>query len=401
MRALPCSVGIAAVAAAAVSGCAEEAPTGMFLADSAGVRIVQHQVGEPPRQLVTAAERALRRVGGYDAASGEEISEVFGRAALAGHHVFVADAMSHNIRRFDLDGDRSEVIGQQGEGPGEFLLPTVVGTLGADSVVVYDAQLRRVSILTGTGEYVRSFSVPPQVRPPFAGAGVLGDGSVVFTGAMGLRLEGRQRVAQDTVPVVALGPEGEFRSEFGAFPAKAYFEGPANHRPRALELAFSPGAPIVAGAAGVYVGSTDDFEVRRFDASGVLSSIIRIAIAKAPILASDRDSIMRWELSAASSEASEGVRALFGAMPIPAFKPPIQQLAVDPAGRLWVQVNSTEPILDTWFVFDDAGVLLGSADLPDGHVIYIDGRYVVLLTTDEHHAQVVSVFELVNARSSA
>ena len=48
--------------------------------------------------------------------------------------------------------------GQRGEGPGEFIVPIQLAWwMGSDSIWVEDAALRRFTVLTADGEYVRTF----------------------------------------------------------------------------------------------------------------------------------------------------------------------------------------------------------------------------------------------------
>ena len=196
------------------------------------------------------------------------------------------------------------------------------------------------------------------------------------------------------MPIVVLDPDGSLRSEFGAFPTKAFFEGPPNHRPRALELPYAPGTPIAVGSSGIFVGSTDQFEIRRFDPAGSLRGIIRFAISPVPVLGPDVDSILEEEVRAVSGDLAEGVRSLFRIMPTPEFKPPFQQLFVDSLGRLWVRADWSDPTLPGWLVFKANGDLLGSARLPDGEILDLGEGHVVVLTYDEYDAPVISVFEL-------
>jgi hypothetical protein len=155
----------------------------------------------------------------------------------------VADRAAGGIRRFGVHQAATEGFGAEGEGPGEFLYPAVAGPHRGDSVVVYDARLRRVSVLDMEGGY-RSYPVPAEVGPFASAVGVLSSGHVAFSGGYGLSLVGRERVIRDTVPIVVLDVDGHSEASFGGVLTTGYYEGPPGLNPRGFEH------PILAGRPG-------------------------------------------------------------------------------------------------------------------------------------------------------
>ena len=69
------------------------------------------------------------------------------------------------IRRWTADGTPAGSVGRQGEGPGEFVQPALVGFFG-DSLVVMDSRLYRVSYFDQAGEFLGSVSPSPNIEGP-------------------------------------------------------------------------------------------------------------------------------------------------------------------------------------------------------------------------------------------
>lgn len=84
--------------------------------------------------------------------------------------LYVADTQSHQIKVFDMTGRRVRVIGQRGEGPGEFNFPTFLA-LSRDRLVVADTMNARVQLIplddSGQAQIVgeRGTNVGNFVRP--------------------------------------------------------------------------------------------------------------------------------------------------------------------------------------------------------------------------------------------
>ncbi len=78
-------------------------------------------------------------------------SDEMGRAAfLQGGRIAVGNYDGKRILVFDSTGQLTRIIGRGGFGPGEFQTPTLVQTFAADSLLVWDAALRRLSFLSAT-----------------------------------------------------------------------------------------------------------------------------------------------------------------------------------------------------------------------------------------------------------
>ncbi len=70
--------------------------------------------------------------------------------------IYVSDTHAHNIKVFDDDGKLKEVIGQRGEGIGEFNFPTFLAFTNG-KLYVTDTLNSRIQVLNGVGKYVFKF----------------------------------------------------------------------------------------------------------------------------------------------------------------------------------------------------------------------------------------------------
>lgn len=70
--------------------------------------------------------------------------------------IFVSDTHAHNIKVFDESGKLREVIGQRGEGVGEFNFPTYLA-FANNNLYVTDTLNSRIQVLNGEGEYLLKF----------------------------------------------------------------------------------------------------------------------------------------------------------------------------------------------------------------------------------------------------
>lgn len=70
--------------------------------------------------------------------------------------IYVSDTHAHNIKVFDDEGKLREVIGQRGEGIGEFNFPTFLA-FANNKLYVTDTLNSRIQVLTPEGKYVLKF----------------------------------------------------------------------------------------------------------------------------------------------------------------------------------------------------------------------------------------------------
>lgn len=92
------------------------------------------------------------------------LGEVVGLAVGRQNVVYVHDALRPNVVVLDSLLSPIATVGQRGEGPGEFMFVRNIQVLPGDSLMVFDGQLKRVTILAETQyDSMRSTVVPADV----------------------------------------------------------------------------------------------------------------------------------------------------------------------------------------------------------------------------------------------
>jgi hypothetical protein len=119
--------------------------------------------GRPVREVeFTTVERLdLERILSLGEPDGPEqrgFGQITDVALSADGSIFVADALNQRVGAFSSDGAFRRWIGRRGSGPGEFLQPFRVVTLG-EKLAVYDLRLGRVAVFDTTGTFLSAFPV--------------------------------------------------------------------------------------------------------------------------------------------------------------------------------------------------------------------------------------------------
>jgi hypothetical protein len=73
--------------------------------------------------------------------------------------LIVVDQMQGNVKVFDQDGGRSQVIGRPGDGPGEFRTPMAAAPLNDGRLAIYDQRHHRVEFFGRDGSHINGWKV--------------------------------------------------------------------------------------------------------------------------------------------------------------------------------------------------------------------------------------------------
>lgn len=377
---------VGAVAAAALTAC-ETSPSGAkdwTVRDSAGVMIVSNHPREVPRgciEIATPAEVVIRSGDGSDPGSLPALIQVRGGTVLSDGRIAVLAAGTWQVRFYDAGGQFQNATGRNGRGPGEFLTPSWLGHGGADTLFVWDAAQRRLTVLDGTGTLLTTQKVDGAAEHPDIG-GRFGDGSFLmrpggvefFPRTSGVvRLDetyGRHDLATGTTTLLAKGQS---------------WETGLSETSGRYGLPFGKTTVVAVSRDHLILADTGEPELRFHDLDGQVRRIVRWTSPPIPVTAQDR-------ADHAAYYAAEAPR--FAPPPDAEFareRPQLTSIITDHAGWVWVKKYSggwEEP--SPWLVFDDDGILRCEVEAPTRlTALEIGGDYLLSLLRDSTGEEIV------------
>jgi hypothetical protein len=164
----------------------------------------------------------------------------------------------------------------------------------------------------------------------------------------------------------------------------------------ARSLPFSRNTETATGGNQVFIGTNDTYEIRRFDARGTLTQILRDLTPPPAITRSQLNEYARRE----AEDAEEGDRARvlsdWESIEPPATFPAFIDLRVDRLGNLWVR-DFALPTDEraTWSVFDSAGMLAARLALPLAFTVAeVGDDYILGVLRDEYEVESVQLLRL-------
>jgi hypothetical protein len=318
---------------------------------------------------------------------------------LPGGGALIGESSSGILYRLASDGSVLDTWGRKGEGPGEYQRFDAIVSSG-DSAFVSDGRLRRVTVLSATGDVLATRPLPGAGRHQVSS--ILLDGRMLLVprSGYGSVSEIRPDWVFQTQPILA--------TAFGTSATDTLADLPHLRRWYGLRGG-GPGPISVKGRAG---GSPDGFawarsdrpEVRWYDGSGRLLQISRWD-EDPELLSAERKSLMtqifREELSvrgvdearatAQLERLDDGLDRYDGPMPY------WNSLLVDRAGNVWLNEypQTLVKASERWRVVTRAGTYLAWIELP-GVIAVLDVTEdrVLAVRLDEWEVPAVVLLDL-------
>lgn len=368
--------------------------------DSAGITIVENQPDADVPAWTVAPEPILE-IGGDIGDPSQELFRVRAARRLPDGGVVIANGGTQEIRFYGPDGAFLRSVGGEGEGPGEYQGLSVVERLGADSLLTFDFQNRRVSILDISGEHARSFilELSGEGFPGLEGVGGAdGRALVVQEGTVFRAGQVESGVSRDSVSYHLVDATGELRGPLGRFPGSERWVLSTENMIMVRGLPFGHGPRFVATSSGFYYASTDTYDIGYYGLDGRLERRIRLLRPPRPVTDADREANRAAELAEADEERRPEIERRLRETPYPETMPAHDALHVDALGHLWVQ-EYTPPFeeggTDRWRIYDPEGRQVATAELASGAVIYEIGEdYVLGRWQDELDLEYVRMYRL-------
>lgn len=387
--------------------------------DSAGISIVENAAGSggAASGWSLSAEPTLQL--GGDATSPElDFSRVAGALRLADGSLVVANGGSSEIRFYDATGAHRLTSGRQGSGPGEYAGIAGMWLTPADSVVVLDIMVRRLTVLGPDGGVGRSFHLAGMggaMAPGADGnvslaipAGLLADGSMIGL-SMGFQINSdRQGSFRDSIPAVHFGADGAVLDTVGWFPGiemesmELSFMGQTMRVPTQVPL----GRNTIALAANgrFYVATNNSWEVQVWEPGQGVKRLIRVNQPVRTInsagVARHREELIEQMDAQGGSQIPAVLRdqmvTRINSAPYPSTLPFVVNMLMDTAGHLWVQEQDQPGDRSPRFaVFNPEGELVAWVDMPERfRPTQITRDAVIGVWQDDDDVEYLKVYQL-------
>lgn len=402
---------IVTAAAAVLSGCAGDAGGAAgdaAVRDSAGIRIVESGAAAP--RLLTLNPEPLLEIGEMEGAPEYQLHNVQHATRLSDGTIVIANTGSSEVRYYDEAGRHLRSSGRRGGGPGEFESISFMRRLAGDTVLIWDARNRRVTLLGPDGAYIRDFTPEGMNGQVMSGVdAALEDGTLLARGT-GRVPSASTTSHRDTLHYSTI--RGDSVRELPRYPGaerslRIQESGGRIMSIMISQVAFARTAHTAAGRDGFYIGASDAYEVHRYDGAGTLRAIIRSAhVPERPVTAdlfqawvdatlerrarSFTESGLEFDAAAVRKDVEESERA----PSVPLFG----DLVADQAGGVWVQdyvMPGADGRPERWTIFAEDGTMRGAIDLPPRfRPMYVDGDTVTGVITDEYDVQYVRAYTI-------
>lgn len=386
-----------------LAGCGGEGAdsSGAVIRDSAGIQIVENTAPLwPEGKGWYLSEQPALSIGELEGDPNYQLYQVADARRLSDGRIVVANAGSNELRFYDGRGRFLAAAGRKGGGPGEFKGLTDVWALADDSLLAYDFRNDRISFFDPGGEFVRSFQLQsltggrssPSLVAPFADGSLLVSARTMFFSP---QTEGGLR--RDSVLYLRCDPAGELLDSAGWFPGPEWYVKSDEGIMAASSRAFGRSPVATAFADAFYFGSSDSYEIARYDGNGLLQRLIRRTHRSLDVTPEDIESWIEERLADADDENQRNFwQKLYANMPFPETMPAYERLIVDDEGSLWVEEyrrpTDEQP---RWTVFDGEGVMLGEVTTPpEFRVFQIGSDFVLGRWTDELDIEHVQLYKL-------
>lgn len=284
--------------------------------------------------------------------------------------IYVVDGQANELRIFSPNGSHVRTVGRSGGGPGEYSGANGLLWLTPDTLLVVDQSGGRYSILTRTGEYVRSvprrlgfwgyafdggyeagrvyeqmqIGTYPDLQPILLSLDVRPGGESVTDASTS------ETASPESVPDTVMLP----LPAQGLLPELFIFTNSQGEAVASMPIPFSPRAVYhLDGRGSIWHGHGSEFRIFQSTFAGDTIMEVTLDATPAPVREEDREEWLASEIAALWRSRAWP----YDTDRIPEVKPYFDGIFVDPEGYLWVSAPAEAGV--TYEVFDPAGRHLG------------------------------------------
>lgn len=350
-------------------GTSDSVPHGVVREDSSGVEIVTNltALDSLPVMGTSSPPTLAIRPDEDDAAILYRVSDV---ARGSDGSILVGSRGAFQVYVFAPDGTLDQTLGREGDGPGEFQAIESILLLPPDSVAVYDAGLKRLTVFGSNGAAARTVDVS-SVLPARGWSRMhpLPDGFALAVGS-GLAPRSEPGPYRGEAYSFRVTMEGDSAASYGPFP------GLAAVRTDQLMGPLPFGGTMHSATRGdrLIIGTADGPQVQEYRPDGALVRVIRWPDRDRRVTSDDMSAFVESLVEGVPEERRASSREMFEAMPHAPEEPAYHNLLVSDHGDLWVgdypgpaAVTSQAPMpARRWLVIDANGVTTHVVETPHG-----------------------------------
>lgn len=328
--------------------------------------------------------------------------------------VIITDRSGPKILVLADDGTVTQ-IGGVGEGPGEYVDVNDVFSVDVDHIAVFDSRLRRLSLFTLDGRFVKSGRLETSSnrllpRP----VGFLGEDTIIVrteSPAGGPNTTGlfRDSIEIDAVPIESAAGDWSVGDglRIGIVPGKERFRPPGPPRGYAVPMA-KPSA-VAVGSERVFAGDASSWSFTFWDRTRDWEcQEVQIGRPLEPVREDDYEEAKQRLVEAhlppgvdrgsVPSEIQQFWDRIFNSVPMPTHQPAYRSFIVDDQDRLWIEVwREVRGGAQSWVAVSPEFELLGTLDVPQGFVPFdVRGDQVVGVRTGPYDEDIVELYEIIH-----
>ena len=402
------------LALALVLSCASSSVGAQAPRDSAGIRVVDNSapLWTPGREWRLSEKPIL------DISAGSSPADTLGRIESAtrlsdGRVVLVDDAVSR-LRFYDASGRHLQSVSPTERGESDLQNINSITRLAGDSIAV--EVLRWTAIVAPSGAFVRNVTYGPfpegALQIPFVHVmGRFDNGTaVVMDYPQGHRRPGDAKQWVDSSNLFLVDRSGRMVRPLGTVPMVVFVAGET--RPSPMDL--GPQAPHASTGRAMYVGFSDRYAIRVYNADWKLERIIRRAWTPRRLTGSEIDAyvdgwMQMWSEKTGAEREAE--RKAMRADAYPDTLPAYSAILVTSTGELWVRepdmtgapgcwcLAGLSTVPSRWSVFDPGGRWLGDVSMPPRFIpLEIGTEYVLGRSRDENRRSHAVMYRIEKTR---
>lgn len=348
---------LAATSCAGGEGARAEAPTTV---DSAGVIIALTPAAVADAPIGWSVAAAPDLILGDGGGGNDEFSRISGVRQVPDGRIAVLDRGSLSVRLFDSEGTWVETVGRDGEGPGEYALPSLIPAPLSDSLMVWDVGLKRITVVRTNDPSDPGVMTPVSWVAAVPPQGMADEGSALLRNGKTVVIPVPPGVNYDTLTYSWVHPlRGGAPKAVAELPnATLFHEVRANGVRVGHRIPFTAMPSAAVRESEAWITSGEAPEVRVYDLDGRLIRIARVDRDPMPVTEET------WEQYIAARPNQADV---IDDMPRQETVPAFTSLLVDDLGLVWASWYVWDPARPTtWTVFDPDGRALGTVETPAG-----------------------------------